>query len=53
MFVGTTEAVNLLAATAQRVRLLLKQGRLQGAKKIARAWIIPLFKASTERSLLE
>ncbi|MDY6804888.1 MAG: helix-turn-helix domain-containing protein [Cyanobacteriota bacterium] len=46
MFVGTTEAATLLGISTQRVRVLLKQGRIQGAKKIARAWIIPLFKGT-------
>jgi len=44
MFIGTTEAAALLNISAQRVRLLLKQGRIQGARKIARIWVIPLYK---------
>ena len=44
MFIGTAEAAALLSISAQRVRLLLKQGRIQGARKIARIWVIPLYK---------
>ena len=44
MFVGTTEAANALGVKPQRVRLLLKQGRIQGAKKVGKVWIIPLYK---------
>lgn len=44
MFVGTTEAASLLGISAQRVRVLLKQGRIQGARKInGRTWVIPLY----------
>ncbi|MGB3514679.1 MAG: DNA-binding protein [Microcoleaceae cyanobacterium] len=45
MFVGTTEAASLLSISAQRVRVLLQQGRIQGARKInGRTWVIPLYK---------
>jgi len=44
MFIGTTEAATILGIYTQRVRLLLKQGRIQGARKIAHAWAIPLYK---------
>ncbi|WP_353734974.1 helix-turn-helix domain-containing protein [Okeania sp. SIO2C2] len=45
MFVGTTEAASLLSISAQRVRVLLKEGRIQGARKInGRTWVIPLYK---------
>jgi hypothetical protein len=44
MFVGTTEAANLLGVKTQRVRLLLKQGRIQGARKVGKVWVIPLYK---------
>ncbi|NEQ41169.1 MAG: DNA-binding protein, partial [Okeania sp. SIO3I5] len=44
MFVGTTEAACLLNISAQRVRVLLKEGRIQGARKInGRTWGIPLY----------
>jgi hypothetical protein len=42
--VGTTEASFLLNISAQRLRLLLKQGRVKGARKEGRFWLIPLFK---------
>ncbi len=42
--VGTTEAAFLLNISAQRLRWLLKQGRVKGAKKVDRFWLIPLFK---------
>ena len=45
MFVGTTEAASILSISAQRVRVLLKEGRIQGARKInGRTWGIPLYK---------
>ncbi|NEP87792.1 MAG: DNA-binding protein [Okeania sp. SIO2C2] len=40
--VGTTEAAFLLNISTARLRLLLRQGRLKGAKKVKRFWIIPL-----------
>ncbi|MGK7918457.1 MAG: DNA-binding protein, partial [Trichodesmium sp.] len=40
--VGTTEAAFLLNISTARLRLLLRQGRLQGAKKVKRFWVIPL-----------
>ncbi len=42
--VGTTEAARLLKICTQRVRCLLKEGRIKGAKKVGRFWQIPLFK---------
>ncbi len=45
MVVGTTEAASILSISAQRVRVLLKEGRIQGARKInGRTWMIPLYK---------
>lgn len=38
MFVGTTAAATLLGISTQRVRVLLKEGPIQGAQKIARVW---------------
>ncbi|MGB3510372.1 MAG: helix-turn-helix domain-containing protein [Microcoleaceae cyanobacterium] len=44
MFVGTTEAASILSISAQRVRVLIKEGRIQGARKInSRTWVIPLY----------
>jgi len=44
MVVGTKEAARLLGFCEQRVRSLLKEGRIIGAKKEGRFWQIPLFK---------
>ncbi|NET52523.1 MAG: helix-turn-helix domain-containing protein, partial [Merismopedia sp. SIO2A8] len=43
MFVGTAQAAELLGISTTRVRQLLKQGRIQGAYKVGRFWVIPLF----------
>ncbi|NET03704.1 MAG: helix-turn-helix domain-containing protein [Merismopedia sp. SIO2A8] len=43
MFVGTAQAAEILGISTARVRLLLKQGRIEGAYKIGRFWVIPLF----------
>ncbi|WP_293142894.1 DNA-binding protein [Okeania sp. SIO3I5] len=40
--VGTTEAAFLLNISTARLRLLLRQGRLKGAEKVERFWVIPL-----------
>ena len=44
VIIGTTEAAYLLDLCCQRVRQLLKAGRIQGAKKVNGFWQIPLFK---------
>ena len=41
--VGTTEAAYMLGISDARVRRLLGQGRIQGATKQGRVWIIPLY----------
>jgi hypothetical protein len=41
--VSTTEAACLLCICCQRVRQLLKEGRIKGAEKIGLFWRIPLF----------
>ncbi|MGD1913043.1 MAG: DNA-binding protein [Rivularia sp. (in: cyanobacteria)] len=41
--IGTQEASHLLKICTQRVRRLLKEGRILGAKKVDRVWQIPLF----------
>jgi len=41
--VSTTEAASLLGICNQRVRQLLKNGRIKGAKKVGRFWEIPLY----------
>lgn len=43
MMIGTEEAAKLLRVCTQRVRQLLKEGRIKGAKKVGRFWKIPLF----------
>ncbi|MEB3342374.1 DNA-binding protein [Okeania sp.] len=40
--VGTTEAAFLLNISARRLGSLLRQGRVIGAKKVKRFWLIPL-----------
>ncbi|NES83948.1 MAG: helix-turn-helix domain-containing protein [Moorea sp. SIO2B7] len=42
--VGTKEAAYLLGICCQRVRQLLKEGRIKGAEKLGRFWQIPLHK---------
>lgn len=42
MIVGTTQAAFLLNISTARVRLLLKEGRIKGARKNGRSWLIPL-----------
>jgi hypothetical protein len=42
--IGTNQAAFLLGISSARVRLLLAQGRIKGAKKVGRVWAIPLFK---------
>ncbi|MEA5532528.1 DNA-binding protein [Crocosphaera sp. XPORK-15E] len=45
MFVGTTEAAECLGISGTRLRVLLKEGRVQGAYKSGKIWIIPLYNA--------
>ncbi len=42
MLIGTKEAASLLGICCQRVRQLLKQGRIIGAQKNGRFWEIPV-----------
>ncbi|NEO28937.1 MAG: helix-turn-helix domain-containing protein [Symploca sp. SIO3C6] len=42
MFVGSTQAAQLMGISARRIRQLLSGGRIQGAFKAGRSWIIPL-----------
>lgn len=44
MEIGTTEAAFLLNISTARLRVLLKQGRVKGAYKVKRLWMIPLNK---------
>ncbi|MEM9922778.1 MAG: helix-turn-helix domain-containing protein [Cyanobacteria bacterium P01_D01_bin.50] len=43
MYVGTTEAAKILNYSTSRMRELLSEGRVKGAYKAGRNWIIPLF----------
>ncbi|NEP00091.1 MAG: DNA-binding protein [Symploca sp. SIO2E9] len=43
MFVGSTQAAQLMGISARRICQLLSGGRIQGAFKIGRFWMIPLF----------
>ncbi len=40
--VGTAQAANLLGISPRRLRYLLEAGRVHGAFKAGRAWVIPL-----------
>ncbi len=42
MLVNTTQAASILGVSTTRVRILLNQGRIVGAYKIGKFWIIPL-----------
>jgi hypothetical protein len=42
MMLSTTQAAHLLGVSSARMRLLLSQGRIQGALKIGKFWAIPL-----------
>ena len=43
MIVGTTEAAKILNISSNRLRVLLVEGRVEGAYKTGRMWLIPLF----------
>jgi hypothetical protein len=43
-YIGTTEAAKYLGISTVRLRILLQQGRVKGAQKEGRVWMIPLFK---------
>jgi hypothetical protein len=43
-YIGTTEAAQYLGISTVRLRILLQQGRVKGAQKQGRNWMIPLFK---------
>ncbi len=43
MFVGTTEAAKRLGISGSRLRVLLKEGRVEGAYKAGKIWMIPLY----------
>jgi len=43
MIVGTTETAKILNISTGRLRILLIAGRVEGAYKTGRMWLIPLF----------
>lgn len=43
MYVGTTKAAKILNISTSAMRYLISQGRVKGAYKAGRNWIIPLF----------
>jgi len=43
MIVGTTETAKILNISTGRLRVLLIAGRVEGAYKTGRMWLIPLF----------
>ena len=44
MIVGTTDAAKILNISTARLRVLLIAGRVEGAYKTGKMWLIPLFK---------
>ncbi|MDJ0536663.1 MAG: hypothetical protein QNJ70_29945 [Xenococcaceae cyanobacterium MO_207.B15] len=44
MVVGTSEAAKILNISSARLRVLLIAGRVEGAYKTGKMWLIPLFK---------
>ncbi len=44
MIVGTSEAAKLLNISTPRLRVLLIEGRVEGAYKTGKIWLIPLFR---------
>lgn len=44
MIVGTTQAAKILGISTPRLRVLLIAGRVEGAYKTGKIWLIPLFK---------
>ena len=43
MIVGTTEAAKILNISTARLRVLMIEGRVEGAYKTGKMWLIPLF----------
>ena len=43
MIVGTTETAKIINISSARLRVLLIEGRVEGAYKTGRMWLIPLF----------
>ena len=49
MFLSAAEAAELLGITPQRMRQLLRQGRVQGARQIHKMWVVPVFEKGYPR----
>ena len=43
MYLHTTQAASLLEISSRRLRQLLQQGRVKGAYKTGKYWLIPLY----------
>ncbi|MGK7892098.1 MAG: DNA-binding protein, partial [Xenococcus sp. (in: cyanobacteria)] len=43
MYVMTTQAASLLQISSRRLRTLLQKGRVVGAYKSGKFWLIPLY----------
>ncbi|MGD1919028.1 MAG: DNA-binding protein, partial [Pleurocapsa sp.] len=43
MYVGTNEAASILEISSSRMRQLLQKGRVRGAYKTGKFWLIPLY----------
>lgn len=43
MYVNTTQAASLLKISSSRLRQLLQKGRVRGAYKTGKFWLIPLY----------
>ncbi|NEP00522.1 MAG: helix-turn-helix domain-containing protein [Symploca sp. SIO2E9] len=50
MFIGSTQAAKLMGVSVRRIRQLLSGGRIQGAFKVGRSWIIPLIEGMPQVS---
>lgn len=46
MYVSTSQAAEILNISTSRMRYLITQGRVKGAYKVGRTWIIPLFEGN-------
>ena len=49
MFLSATEAAQLLNISAQRMRYLLQEDRVQGARKLHQVWVVPTFEDGLPR----
>lgn len=49
MFLSATEAAELLGVSPQRMRNLLQNDRVEGARKIHQVWVVPVFEDGLPR----